>query len=96
MGRRLPRPNNPTRQRCELDDSELRELEIVAARCRLSVASFIRVALVDAAAHPERVPDWQAVAARLAVAADPGRRKPGRPPKADPPGPKKGKGRRRP
>lgn len=84
MAKRLPRPANPVRTRCELDDAELRSVERLAAECRLSVASFIRVALVELTAHPDRVPAWQAVAARLA-AEDTGRAKPGRPkkPKAE-------------
>ena len=44
------------------------------------MASFIRVALVDAAAHPERLEAWQAVAARLAEGTgDAPPKKPGRP-----------------
>lgn len=75
MSRRLPRPANPTRQRCELNADELRAVEDVAHLCRLSVASFIRVALVEAAAHPERVVAWGDIAARIAAG------KPNEPPK---------------
>lgn len=80
MASRLPRPAKPVRARCELDEAELRAVEDAAHLCRLSVASFIRVALVDAAAHPERLEAWQLVAARLAEGTgDTPPKKPGRP-----------------
>jgi hypothetical protein len=87
MAKRLPRPANPVRARCELDDSELRAVENAANLCRLSVASFIRVALIEAAAHAgERVEAWGKIAARLAEG------EPGKPPPKKPGRPKKTKG----
>ena len=80
--RRIPRPADPIRSRCELDTAELRQIERAATACELSVASFIRVALVLACQHqptPEQVAAWQAVADRL-MAAETGRPKPGRQP----------------
>lgn len=65
MSRRLPRPDNAVRARCELSADELRAVEDAAHLCRLSVASFIRVALIEATAHHDRLGEWQAVAARL-------------------------------
>lgn len=79
MSKRLPRPANPVRARCELDDAELREVENAANLCRLSVASFIRVALIESAAHPERVAEWGQIAAKLAAELPEGRNAPGRP-----------------
>ncbi len=82
MAKRLPRPTNPKRARCEIDDDELRAIENAANLCRLSVASFIRVALVETVAHSEkRVAAWLAVAAKLAASAPADRIKPGRPKK---------------
>ena len=81
MSKRLPRPANPVRARCELDDAELRLVERMAVEVRLSVASFIRVALIESAAHPERVAEWSSIATRLAEEAGDDRPKPGRPKK---------------
>lgn len=83
LAKRLPRPANPIRARCELDESELKSVEDVAHLCRLSVASFIRVAMVDAAAHPERVDEWRRIADLLmeGTGESPPKR-PGRPKKA--------------
>jgi hypothetical protein len=50
VSKRLPRPAKPSRARCEVDDSELQEIELAAAKCRLSVASFLRVAAIESAA----------------------------------------------
>lgn len=54
----------------------------MAHACRLSVASFIRVALIEAAENPERVEAWLAIAARLAESGG-DRPRPGRPKKSD-------------
>jgi len=85
VAKRLPRPAQPVRARCELDDSELRAVEIAATAARLSVASFLRVVAVEsAAAHadPKRLAAWAEIAARLAqgTGAEPPKR-PGRPKK---------------
>jgi hypothetical protein len=64
-----------------MDVSEVKTLEDAAHACRLSLASFIRVALIEAAAHPERIEEWKAIAERLMAAAPPEQKKPGRPPK---------------
>ncbi len=91
MSKRLPRPKNPKRQRCELDEDELRAVEDAAHACRLSVASFIRVALIEAAAHLGRVDAWKVIADRIVKEAeDAGVARPGRP-KDDADKPKKGK-----
>lgn len=85
MAKRLPRPGNPIRARCELDEAELRAVEDAAHACRLSVASFIRVCLVEAAGRagdPAQVTAWETVAERLNRGGDdtPPKR-PGRPKK---------------
>lgn len=86
MAKRIPVPADASRVRLMLSKAELDAVEDAAHLCKLSVASFVRVALVETAAHPERVAEWQKVAARLtAEGAD--LPKPGRPPKE----PKKGK-----
>jgi hypothetical protein len=77
--RRLPRPAKPTRPRCEIDEPEQVALEDLAHACGLSVASLMRVLVVDATEHPERVEAWKAIAERLARAAPPAQPKPGRP-----------------
>lgn len=86
MAKRLPRPGKPTRQRCEVDEDELKVMETAAHACRLSVASWIRVALIDAAGKvtPEQVEAWNAVAERLRDEAPPDQPKPGRPPTRTP------------
>lgn len=84
MGKRVPRPANPVRARCEVDAAELHAIEDAAHACRLSVAAFIRVALIESAAHPERVQEWLAIAERLAEEGS-DRPGPGRPKKADAP-----------
>lgn len=83
VAKRLPRPANPVRARCELDQSELRTVEDAAHHCRLSVASFIRVALIDAAANAEeRSKAWGEVADRIAAGTpESPPKKPGRPKK---------------
>lgn len=84
MSKRLPRPASPKRARCELDEDELRRIEDAAHACRLSVASFIRVALVDAAAHvEERLSAWQSISDELmkGTGTEPPK-KPGRPKKS--------------
>jgi hypothetical protein len=98
VAKRLPRPSQPVRIRCELDDSELRALELVAAGgVRLSVASFARVALIEATeagGDPERVKRWAEIAAALAAGTgDTPPVRPGRPKtkKDDEGEPKKGK-----
>jgi hypothetical protein len=82
MAKRLPRPGKPTRQRCEVDEAELKAMETAAHACRLSVASWIRVALIAAAGKvtPEQVEAWNSIADRLREAAPPEQAKPGRPP----------------
>ncbi|MCE9563522.1 MAG: hypothetical protein K8U57_15890 [Planctomycetes bacterium] len=45
MAKRLPRPMNPIRVRLEWDESNMRVLDMAAADCGLSVASFARLAL---------------------------------------------------
>ena len=45
MAKRLPRPNNPIRVRLEWDEQNMRSLDMAAADCGLSVASFARLAL---------------------------------------------------
>jgi hypothetical protein len=84
VAKRLPRPAKPVRARCELDEAELRAVEDAAHRCRLSVASFIRVALVvDAANIEARVEEWQKMATRLAAGTgDEPPKRPGRPKKS--------------
>lgn len=90
VANRLPRPAKPTRPRCEIDEAELRAIEDAAHACRLSVASFIRVALVEsAAAAPGRVAAWGEIAERLTAEAPPDQRRPGRPPKEKGKRPKK-------
>ncbi len=80
MAKRLPRPAAPVRARCELDEAELRAVEDAAHLCRLSVASFIRVALVESAASEGRVDAWKAIAERLALGTGDGPpKRPGRP-----------------
>jgi hypothetical protein len=80
MAKRLPRPKQPRRVRCELDEAdeaELKAVEDAAHACRLSLAAFIRVVLIEACRHTaEKVPVWKEVAAALAAAAT---TKPGRP-----------------
>jgi len=92
MAKRLPRPTKPVRPRCEIEDAEQQQLEELAAQCRLSLTSFIRVVLVESAAHPERLDAWRGVADRLRQVPE-GRRAPGRPKKdgggPKPPRPKK-------
>lgn len=85
MSKRLPRPAEPVQPRCEIDRAELSAVEDMAHLCRLSVASFIRVALVEAAAHPERKAAWEKIAADIAANPPPDRRKPGRPKDTPPP-----------
>lgn len=82
MAKRLPRPADPVRTRCEVDGVELKKIEDAAHACRLSVASWIRVALIAAAesATPEQVAAWGAIADKIRNAAPPERVKPGRPP----------------
>lgn len=86
MAKRLPRPADSVRVRLELSADELRLVEDAAHLCRLSVASFVRVALLDAVGDPSRVDAWRAVAERLAAGDErnPPKR-PGRPkkPKGD-------------
>lgn len=82
MARRLPRPVDRVRPAVEFESAELYAVELMAAQCRLSVASFLRVVAIDAAAHPERMAAWQAIADRLS-AVPKGRNKPGRPRKSD-------------
>jgi hypothetical protein len=45
MAKRLPRPDNPVRVRLEWGESNMRVLDMAAADCGLSVASFARLAL---------------------------------------------------
>lgn len=45
MAKRLPRPDNPIRVRLEWDGAHMRALDMAAADCGLSVASFARLAL---------------------------------------------------
>lgn len=45
--------------------AELLAIEEAANACRLSLTSFARVALIDAAEHPERLAEWQAIAERI-------------------------------
>jgi hypothetical protein len=45
MAKRLPRPANPYRVRVEWDADNARALDVAAAECGLSVASFARLAL---------------------------------------------------
>lgn len=82
MARRLPRPVDAVRVRLELSPAELRLVEDAAHACRVSVASFARLALLDAADHPERVADLAQLFERLAVgSAELPPKKPGRPKK---------------
>lgn len=82
MSKRLPRPAHPSRQRCEVDQTELAAIEDMAHLCRLSLSAFIRVALIETSSHPERVDSWNKIASRIqAEAADEPTKKPGRPKK---------------
>ena len=82
MARRLPRPADPARPRCEIDAAELAAVEEAAHACRLSVSAYIRVALVETAGRiPERLAAWQEIAARIAAEAPADAPKPGRPKK---------------
>jgi hypothetical protein len=78
MARRMPRPPRPRPVRCELSEAELRAVEDAAHLCRLSVAGFVRVVLIESAAHPERLPAWLEIAARLSAPPE-GNPRPGRP-----------------
>jgi hypothetical protein len=54
-----------------LSAAEQRAVEDAAHLCRLSVASFLRVLIVEAMRHTgERLPGWQEVAAELSGAND--------------------------
>jgi hypothetical protein len=88
MASRIPVPDDAQRVRLVLSPAELHAVEDCAHLLRLSVASFVRVALVEASRHPERADLWRAVAAELSGggAAEPesspaGPKKRGRPPK---------------
>ena len=80
MSKRLPQPREPKTVRLVVDDSELARLDVMAAETRLSVASFMRAAVV---AMIDGWPDWQEAikeaAEKIAADVPPGRRKPGRP-----------------
>jgi len=63
-----------------LSPDGLKAVKDMAHLCSLSVASFVRVAMIETARHPERVEAWQAVAKELNNAADEAELpKPGRP-----------------
>ncbi len=85
MEKRLPRPAKPTRPRCEVDESELKLIEDAAHLCRLSVASFIRVALVETVECTERIEEWKKIAERLMRGTgDTPPKRPGRPKRKKP------------
>lgn len=83
MSRRLPRPDTRTRLGAEFSAAELAAAERVAYLMRLSVASTLRVLVLDAAANEGRLADWQRIIGHLqAAGADqpkPGRRKKSKP-----------------
>lgn len=79
--KRLPQPENPTRPRCIVDESEQRGLEDLAHACRLSIASLLRCIVIDAIANPDRVEDWKKIAQKLLDESDAPR--PGRPKKPE-------------
>lgn len=80
MAKRIPVPADASRVRLMLSADELKAVEDMAHLCRLSVASFVRVAMIETARHPERVEAWQTVAKELNDAADEAELpKPGRP-----------------
>lgn len=94
-GRRSARPANSRTVTMFVTESESRDLDVAAARCRMSTPGFLR-ALVVAAINdwPEVQAKVKAAAERLAAAELPeGRRRPGRPIDPPPPEPKKRKGR---
>lgn len=71
MAKRLPRPNNPIRVRLEWDDGNMRSLDMAAADCGLSVASFARLALEMLTSKGSvAVADVKAEAARLTTQGD--------------------------
>lgn len=81
VAKRLPRPTDAEIVNVPLTAAELRRLEDAAHLCRLSVASFLRVLVVEAVDHPERQAAWTAVANKLAAGTpgDPPKKR-GRPP----------------
>lgn len=83
MAKRLPRPAKPIRQRIELDEGEMVLIDIAAGKAGLSVASFLRVIALDAAANAdERLVAWKEITARLMLGTgDEPPPKPGRPKK---------------
>lgn len=66
MAKRLPRPGNPTRVRLEWDEANMPALDMAAAVCGLSVASFARLALELLTANQSvSLSDVKAEASRL-------------------------------
>lgn len=82
--RRVPRPAHPVQWTVQVSVEEAELIEDAAHLCRLSVSSFLRVALIEAARNP-RAEAWTAIAAELVAASE--TPKPGRPKTK----PKKGK-----
>lgn len=84
VAKRLPRPTDPVMLNLPLTAEEARRLEDAAHLVRLSVASFLRVLVVESCDHPERVKAWGAVAEKLAAGtpADPPKKR-GRPKKEE-------------
>ncbi len=87
MSKRLPQPPDPKHVRLLVSDAELEQMERMAVDCRLSVASFVRAAMVA------MIADWPAnqqavkeAAGRIMADAPADRPRPGRPAKKTPPG----------
>jgi hypothetical protein len=82
MGERLPLPAKPARPSPIIDESEMEKLQEAAEQSGLSVASLIRVLIVESCEHvKERVEEWKKIAERIRQDAPPDQPKPGRPKK---------------
>lgn len=80
MGERLPLPAKPARPSPIIDESEMEELQRAAEVSGLSVASLIRVLIVESCEHvAERVEEWKMIADRIRKSAPADQPKPGRP-----------------
>ena len=91
MSKRLPEPADGRRVRLVLADGELSRVEMMAAECRLSVASFLRAMTVATVEDwPDRMAKVKAAAAKIDATASPEKKRPGRPRKEEG-GPKKPK-----
>ena len=64
--RRLSRPDPAVQWAILLDPKEAEVIEDRAHELRVSVAAWLRVALVEASRHPERIESWRAVLGELA------------------------------